>query len=283
MLAVLLAEPETKAYLKAAFAPANASNWVLAVLGTAGGVTALMTLFIIWRQAVEMRRQRVAMQQTLMAIQRQAKTMEEQSSAISASARAAEVSAEAAKTSADIAAGVSVPTLVVSEFGMGDVGDANTRAILQAPKIKMSIKNYGQTPAFLKWWTLCFSCEALSETPNYDDGPADGMILDKIVVEPSATFTLPQLFYPHRQMFSDEDVEAMMKREKTLHAYGYICYGDIFGNPLRRIKFCETVLNIFEGDGPILDWWEGFAPRAYTGVEQFPAKEPTQQNSVEIN
>ncbi|WP_158819306.1 hypothetical protein [Granulicella sp. S156] len=50
MLAVLLTGPEIKAYLKAAFAPANASNWVLAGLGVIGGFVGLFTLRTIKKQ-----------------------------------------------------------------------------------------------------------------------------------------------------------------------------------------------------------------------------------------
>jgi hypothetical protein len=204
----------------------------------------------------------------------QANQMVNQTLGLASSVAAAQKSADAAKTSADIAVGVSIPTRVVHELGKGDVGAANVEAFFQYPKIKITIKNHGQTPAFLKWWSLCFSCEDLPEIPIYD-GPGNGMILDKVVVQPDAICTLPELFYPHRQEFSMEDVKAIISREKPFHVYGYVCYGDIFGNPLRRLKFCETVLNIF-GNEAICDWWEGFAPPAYTGIEQFPTKEPAQ-------
>lgn len=203
---------------------------------------------------------------TLLAIRAQASTMEK-------SIAVARESADAAKRSADIAIGVSIPTLVVHELGLGDVGAAGIEAFFQYPRMKILIKNYGQTPAFLKWWSLCFSCEDLPEVPIYD-GPGDGMILDKLVVQPNEICTLPELFYPHRQEFSMEDAKAIAKREKPFRVYGYICYGDIFGNPLRRLKFCETVLNVF-GDESICDWWEGFAPPAYTGIEQFPTNQST--------
>jgi hypothetical protein len=39
-----------KEYLKAAIAPANLSNWVLAFLGIIGGLVAILTLFVIKRQ-----------------------------------------------------------------------------------------------------------------------------------------------------------------------------------------------------------------------------------------
>jgi hypothetical protein len=253
---------------KEAFWPSTWSNWALAALAGWAGYMALRTLRAISRQADLMKTQ--------------ADHMEAQTGILKDSVAAAQKSADAAKISADIAAGVSVPTLVIHEFETGDVGAADVRAFFQFPKVKISVKNYGNTPAFLKWWSLCFSCEDLPEVPIYD-GPGDGMILDKIVVQPNETYTLPGLFYPHRQEFSLDDVEAIVNREKLFCAYGYICYGDIFGNTLRRLKFCETVLNITPGYEAICDWWEGLAPPAYTGIEQFPPKKPTQHKPKEPN
>ena len=40
-----------KEYFEAAFAPANASNWILAILGIVGGILAGLTLWTIKRQA----------------------------------------------------------------------------------------------------------------------------------------------------------------------------------------------------------------------------------------
>lgn len=218
---------------------------------------------------------------TLLEIQRQANQMERQNKILEDSVAAAQKSADAAKISADIAATLSVPVLVVHELETGNVGAANSEAFFQSPKIKITIKNYGQTPAFLKWWSLCFSCEDLPDIPIYD-GPGIGMILDKVVVQPGEVYTLPELFYPHRQEFTVESAAAIVNREKPFHVYGYVCYGDLLGNPLRRLKFCETVLNIFGGE-VICDWWEGLAPPAYTGTEQFPFKKQAQHNPENAN
>jgi hypothetical protein len=155
------------------------------------------------------------------------------------------------------------------------VGLVTAEAFFQFPKVKITIKNYGQTPAFLRWWSLCFTCESLPETPVYE-GPAIGMVLDKIVIDPGGTLTLSDLPYWHRQEFAMEDVGAIVKREKQFHAYGYVCYGDIFGNPIRRLKFCQTVLNVYGGE-LICDWWEGLAPPEYTGTDQIPFQENAQQ------
>jgi hypothetical protein len=92
------------------------------------------------------------------------------------------------------------------------------------------------------------------------------MILDKRVVLPGDTFELPGLPFFKREVFAPEDVQAILNREKMFTVYGFICYGDIFGNPLWRFKFCETVLNIF-GDGDICDWWSGLAPPVYSGID----------------
>jgi hypothetical protein len=241
-------------------------------------------LRVINRQAGEMKLQRIVTQDTLNAIKRQADVMEAQAGHMETqtgilkdSVAAAQKSADAAKTNSDIAAGVSLPKLAIHELGVGDIGVANAEAFFQYPRMKITIKNYGQTPAFLKWWCLCFSCEDLPEIPIYD-GPATGMILDKIVLQPDMAYTLPQLFYNHRHEFSVEEVKAIMSRNKTFRVYGYVCYGDMFGNPLKRLKFCETVLNIFGGD-KICDWWEALAPPAYAGTEQY---QPKKQHNISL-
>jgi hypothetical protein len=185
----------------------------------------------------------------------QARHMSEQTEILRQSVSVAKMSADAARVSADIAAGVSIPTLKVHEFGVGELGVANAETFFQFPKVKITIKNYGQTRAFLKWWSICFTCEDLPEIPVYD-GPGNGLVLEKVVVQPGELYTLPYLPFFRRQEFSLEDVQAIMKRDKVFNAYGYICYGDVFNNPLRRLKFCETVLNIFDhvGSEQFCDW-----------------------------
>lgn len=236
-------------YWREAIGPAYASNWVLALLGVIGGIVAIGSLISINRQVTQMKSQTEILKDSVCA---------------------AKQAADAAKISADIAAGVSMPKLAVCEFGVGSIGAASVEAFFQYPKIKISIGNYGQTPAFLKWWSICFTCEELPDTPIYK-GPGCGIILEKVIVKSGEIYTLPELFFPHRQEFSLEDVKAIVDREKWFHAYGYICYGDVFGGPLRRLKFCESVLNIY-GTEAICDWWEGVAPPEYSGIDQLPGE-----------
>ena len=239
------------------YAPANVPNWVLALLAGVAGWLAYITLRAIKRQAGHMERQTKILEDSVAVAQR---------------------AADAAKISADIAARMSVPTLVIHEFGVGDVGAAGVEAFFQCPKIKITVKNYGQTPAILKWFCTCCTCEELPDVPVYE-GPGCGIVLEKVVVQPGAEYTLPNLMYLQGEEFSPEDVRAIINREKLFCAYGYICYGDILGNPLRRLKFCETVLNIFGDDETICDWHGEIGPAAYTGTDHFPAREPKQQES----
>jgi len=53
-----------------------------------------------------------------------------------------------------------------------------------------------------------------------------------------------------------------------LSVYGYVCYGDIFGNPLKRLKFGEFALNI--GDNWIE--WCDMANPVYCGTDPYPIK-----------
>jgi hypothetical protein len=238
-------------YLEDAFAAANLSNWVLAALGVVGGIIAGITLRVVFKQT---------------------KILKD-------SVAAARTSADAAKTSADIAIGVSVPTLKIVEFGVVNLGALTAEDFFRSPRVKITIKNYGQTPAFLEWWSVCFTCEDLPDIPVYG-GPADGIVLKNVAVQPGEPYTLPPVEFFRTPTFSDKEVQAIMKRETMLTAYGYICYSDVFNHRFRRFKFCETVLNIFD-DEQICDWWKGFAPAAYMGTDQFPVQKRNEQQPHE--
>jgi hypothetical protein len=109
------------------------------------------------------------------------------------------------------------------------------------------VKNYGQTPAFLKYWCVVFTCEDLPDLPVYYGYPGSGIVLDKEVVPANEPYVLPRLHTWEQQEFSPEDVRAIIDRKKIFNVYGCVYYGDIFGNPTRRLKFCETAMNFFEG------------------------------------
>lgn len=239
----------------------------LAYVGIRGIYIALGTLHEMKGQRDEMERQVRAATLQVRTMRKQITETSAQSDILRDSVKAAQEAATAAKTSADIAAGVAVPTLVVERFELGNMGLANIMAILQLPNLNIVIRNYGQTPALLHSWSVVLTCEELPAVPAYFGHPGSGNLLDKMVVQPNQPFALPELPSWRRQGFSLEDIEAILNHKKLLSVYGYVCYGDIFGNPLKRLKFGEFALNI--GDNWIE--WSNMADPRYCGTELYPA------------
>ncbi len=227
-----------------------------------------------------MQGQLTAMQgQLTQAAQQTAELKSAQETALIA-AEAAVINAKAAKVSADIAAGMAIPKLVVHELSAGNTGAAALPAMLQFPKINLVIKNYGQTPALLRSWSVIFTCDKLPNIPDYGDYAGSGIVLTHEVIKPNEPYTLTVVNFWNRQQFSLDDVGAIVDHRKMLSVYGYVCYGDIFGNPLQRFKFFATALNL--GDSWI-DWQTEFAPPDYVGTDQLPTTEEAQQQPENPN
>ena len=263
---------------------------ILTIVGVVGTIAALKTLGQVKRQADTLEDHKTkfdelakaansnaeaailqvrAMQEQITEMSVQSGILQESVGVAREAANASQASAGAAKLSADIAARVSIPTLVVEKFENGETGAASLEAFLQYPKIKITIRNCGQTAAFLKWWTIIFIAGELPEDPHYTGFAGCGIILEKTIIEPNSSYTIPELSFPHRQQLTLEDAQSVISHQKELNVYGYVCYADIFGNPLRRLKFCETALNLFWGVGgkkPYIDWVD-FGYNGYTGTD----------------
>lgn len=244
------------------------AEWALFVAGGVGVIIALRTLKAINRQVGEMAQQREVMFGQMRAMHEQVTQMSAQTAILDKSVAVAKESADAAKVSADIAAGVAIPTVKVDKFELGNMGNANIMAILQFPKLNIVIRNHGQSPAFLHSWSVVLTCEDLPLVPDYFGHPGSGNLLDKIVVQSNEPYTMPELSYLRRQGFSFDDVQAILDRTKMLSVYGYVCYGDIFGNPLKRLKFGEFALNIGEN---YIEWCD-MADPIYCGADLYPIK-----------
>jgi hypothetical protein len=255
-------------------------------VGIGQAVVLALTLVVIGLQAKLMRTHAdhlkslaSAAQSNTIAAAGQLKAMQEQIEQMQESGRqtdkiieAAQRSADAAKISADIAASVSVPTLVVDDFDLGNPPGGSLEAMLQFPTAKLVVKNYGQTPAFLRSWSVIFTCGDLPEVPDYSSHPGSGIVLDKVVIQPNHSYTFPPLSGWQRQEFSLDDVQAIMDKRKILNVYGCVNYWDIFSNPIRRLKFCETAINLFAGSSPRIMWFSQLAPAVYSGTDLMPIK-----------
>jgi hypothetical protein len=238
----------------------TSSEWWLVLIAALTGAA-------IAYQAREMARTTFVMEGQLKEMQDAGKQADRQSKVLERSVAAAEKSAEAAKLSADIAARVSIPRLVIEKFEPADAGAANLAAMLQYPNVKIVIKNYGQTPALLKFWNIVFTCEELTAEPDYWNEHGSSIILERDVIEPNQPYTIPPIPSWKRAELSPEDVEAIINHKKKLWAYGFICYDDIFRSARWRMKFCELALNVREG---WIQWESSFSPLVYQGTEEFP-------------
>ncbi len=231
-------------YFYRLIAPETLPNTILCLVGFAGVIAAFCTLRALRKQAGLMKAQLTEMGQ--------------QTGILKESVAEAKESADAAYTSARVAMGVAIPTLILEEFGLGDMGVASPAARLQSPKVRMVVKNYGQTPAFPTSWSVRFTCEELPKYPIYKNYA----ILKKISIPWNGEYVFTQDMLSGRQRFADEDVQAMIRHEKFLIAYGQVMYRDIFGSPLRHMKFCQMLLEISD-DGSFA-WYGDMEDTEYT-------------------
>jgi hypothetical protein len=251
---------------------------ILAGVGIKGIFVALGTIREMKTQGAQMGRQVEAGLLQVNAMQGQITEMSIQSDILRQSVAVARDAASAAKTSADIVARVSLPTLKVEKFGFGYIGAAIMDAVLQFPDVEMVVKNYGQTPAFLWSWTIVFTCEELPDLPAYGGYPGSGITLEKQVIDPGGVYTLPRIEAFRRQRFSDSDIKAILDREKSFVAYGFVAYTDLFRSPLKRFKFCEAILNI--GD-TWAQWTELLSDPPYVGTDDYPIKKTSSAKEAE--
>ena len=234
------------------------ANYLLVAVGVGGIAVAVWTLCYIRQQVNEMRRQRKLMLGTLKAIQAQAWHMERQTKILEDSVTAAQISANAADISAKTAMGVAVPTLMLHEFAFSPRGAASLEAWLQFPRVRIAVKNYGQSPAIMKFYAVEFTCDE----PPYDV-LSDSHILyfdAGTAVESGEKFTLEELGVCSWGEFSEEDRHAILTGSKALAVYGSVWYDDVFGSPTRKLTFCK-VGHEFSPDGNAIwiDWPSPYA------------------------
>jgi hypothetical protein len=264
--------------------------WVFSLLLVAVGLLQVLllwrTLGAIQRQADSLGRQVDLTFGQLRAMHEQITEMSSQTDVLERSVKAAQDSADLAKQSANMAVRVAIPTLVIDKFEQANTGAASLEATIQFPNVRIVLKNYGQTPALLRSWNIVFTCEELPLTPDYWNQPghpevkptAAGIVLQKDVIQPNQPYTIPDLHSWQRTELSPEDIQAVITRKKTLWAYGFICYDDLFGSPLRRMKFCEMALNFWTGG---VHWVSGFSPETYLGTDDYPYRKSATGNRAE--
>lgn len=173
---------------------------------------------------------------------RQALSMRRQTTLLRKAADASEISAKAAM-------GVAVPTLMLSKFAF-----VPKRALLQydsfqRPQVTVEVKNFGQSPAFLKAYSLSFFWEdELPEEPAY---PFPFPCSAEDVIDPGQTYTLdPETTNPSKELPAQVTYD-LESGKKHLTIYGYVSYGDVFGSPIRYMKFSKRIMD-FDSNGQFI-------------------------------
>ncbi len=89
--------------------------------------------------------------------------------------------ARASITSATAAMGVAVPTLAVLNFSIQPQGSVGIGSALSSPRIEITVKNYGQSPAFVKSFSIMVTYQNIEEMPtepNYAWVESSGDVVD---------------------------------------------------------------------------------------------------------
>src|ERR1039458_3861294 len=216
----------------------DTAQWILI------GITGITAGFICW-QAWETRK-------ASQAANKSAGVMESQTTILQQALSHAEKSANAAETSAQAAMGTAIPRLMLFSFDFAPMGAANFAAKIQYPKIRIVVKNYGQTPAFLKSYGVEFTCEPLPEEPVYRHTKP---IPPEHAVEAGHTLGIPfgDIYVTPKEFLSDSDIRDVMDANKSLVVYGFVRYEDFFGSTDRELRFCKRL--DFDPTNPNPPWW----------------------------
>jgi hypothetical protein len=178
---------------------------------------------------------------TLGAVKRQADQMEVQTKSLKDSVAAARTSANAAEISANAAMGAAVPTLMLTKFYFTEYTGGGIGAVrfFTRPQVLIEAKNFGLSPAFIKACTIVFTCNELPDEPDY----RSRYICDaEDVIGAGETYSPDSGASTLMAPMPDADIEALVARKKQLTVYGYISYGDVFGSPIRYMKFCKRLV-----------------------------------------
>lgn len=161
---------------------------------------------------------------------------------------AAQTSADAAEISAKAAMGVAVPVLMLCEFDFLPSPDQTLVSDLRRPYIRILVKNFGQTPAFLRSYAVEFSC---NEHPSDLKYPHVVYCDPGTAVEAGKSFPLVDPWVTSPVEFSEDDAAAIAAGSKTLFVYGCVRYGDVFGPSVHELRFCKWAAKFWGRDGAL--------------------------------
>lgn len=139
------------------------------------------------------------------------------------------ISANAAKESAATAKGIAVPTLVLHEFSFIVQGIEDAAAFYRKPGVKLELKNYGQSPAFLRKYAVGLSW---GEHPSQRFTPYP---FEDVVIDAGKTYEFKASELDVLEAPPEKVIEDLVRGERYLVFSGWVSYGDVFGSPIRKL------------------------------------------------
>jgi hypothetical protein len=138
-------------------------------------------------------------------------------------------SAEAALISAKAAMGVAVPTLVVHRFSFINTGRENPAAFYRQPRIRLVLKNYGKSPAFLRRYAIGYSWGE-SSPQKFTWYPFEDQVIDA-----GASYELREVDLEVADSPPEGVIGDLVSGERKLVFSGWISYRDVFDSPTRKL------------------------------------------------
>ncbi len=168
-------------------------------------------------------------------ISTQAHQMKEQTGILRDSVAAAQKAANAAEKSAIAAMGIAVPTLTLHKFSF-IVSKESAATFYQNPKVSLELKNYGQSPALLRKYSIGYSWDEGSPR-EFTSYPFEDEVIDA-----GGTFELGEqqlgVLVPPPQ----EVIEDLVKSKRHLVFSGWVTYGDVFGSPSKKLSLWRELV-----------------------------------------
>lgn len=214
-------------------------EWVIVHITAVYVAIAGITLWAIWRQARVMERQALSLRRRTTHLRR--------------SVIFARKAAKAAETSAKAAMGLALPVLVLQELTFEN-HDGSYAGLFEYPVFKIVVRNFGQSPAFLKSYAVVLATGDLPDEPTY---PKEFWPLDMHeVVDAGQPYTLSEGRASTNDRPSEETQSALIARRDSPIVYGFITYGDVFGSAIHTMKFSKIFfeINADGSDTLTMDW-----------------------------
>lgn len=151
-------------------------------------------------------------------------------------------SSDAAKLAAEAAIGVEIARVLIGNMEFQWASVANLMGNLQFPKVEISVKNYGRTPAFVSnQASEMLVAPVLPEIPEYPN--AHDLI--GCVIEGKDTYALPVARL--RKAIPIETINDITNGKTFIWIYGHLFYRDFLHDP-HWLKFCAQ-LYVYYGEG----------------------------------